>query len=183
MRVRLAPGLPRWLWYNKHMQVDFEGQRSTEKVICVFRRHILTSFRGFLFLLFMSIAGFLPILMWPDNQKMVFVWMIAVVIGLIGMGYSYILWYFSFYLLTNERLRQTRQKSLFKKTVVDLDLTKILSVSFGVPGMWGSIFGYGTILVQTSAGDLVLSTVKNPEEIHNQLQNAIHEANKEANKV
>ena len=49
--------------------------------------------------------------------------------------------------------------------------------------MWGSIFGYGTILVQTSAGDLVLSTVKNPEEIHNQLQNAIHEANKEANKV
>ena len=76
-----------------------------------------------------------------------------------------------------------KRKSLFKKTVVDLDLTKILSVSFGVPGMWGSIFGYGTILVQTSAGDLVLSTVKNPEEIHNQLQNAIHEANKEANKV
>ena len=88
--------------------------------------------------------------------------------------YSYILWHFSYYLLTNERLRQVRQKGLFKRTVVDLDLAKIMAVSYGVPGLMGNMFNYGTILVQTAAGDLILSRVSHPEEVHTELQNAAH---------
>jgi uncharacterized protein (DUF2062 family) len=100
----------------------------------------------------------------------------AVIVGLLGMGYSYLLWYFSFYIVTNQRLRQTRQKGLFKKTVGDLDLENIQSASFGVPGVFGSMFNYGTILIQTSAGDLVLSMVSHPETVYNEIENARHDA-------
>jgi hypothetical protein len=99
-----------------------------------------------------------------------------VVVGLLGLGYSYLLWYYSFYVITNQRLRQTRQKGLFKKTVVDLDLENIQSASFGVPGMFGAMFNYGTILIQTSAGDLVLSMVSHPETVYNEMENARHGA-------
>ena len=92
------------------------------------------------------------------------------------MGYSYLLWYFSFYIVTNQRLRQTRQKGLFKKTVVDLSLENIQSTSFGVPGLFGSMFDYGTILIQTGAGDLVLSMVSHPEKVYNEIENARHDA-------
>ena len=158
------------------MATTFEGQRTDEEVVYVFRRHILTSIKGFFFLIFMIAAGFVPMMIWPSEQNMVFVWMGIVIVGLLGMGYSYLLWYFSFYIVTNQRLRQTRQKGLFKKTVVDLDLENIQSASFGVPGVFGSMFNYGTILIQTSAGDLVLSMVSHPETVYNEIENARHDA-------
>lgn len=158
------------------MATTFEGQRTDEEVVYVFRRHILTSIKGFFFLVFMAVAGLAPMMIWPNEQYMVFVWMGFVIVGLLGMGYSYLLWYYSFYIVTNQRLRQTRQKGLFKKTVVDLDLENIQSASFGVPGMFGSMFNYGTILIQTSAGDLVLSMVSHPETVYNEIENARHDA-------
>ena len=158
------------------MATTFEGQRANEEIVYVFRRHILTSIKGLFFLIFMAAIGFFPQLMWPDNQMMIFVWMGAVIVGLLGMGYSYLLWYFSFYVVTNQRLRQTRQKGLFKKTVVDLSLENIQSTSFGVPGLFGSMFDYGTILIQTGAGDLVLSMVSHPEKVYNEIENARHDA-------
>lgn len=158
------------------MATTFEGQRANEEIVYVFRRHILTSIKGLFFLIFMAVIGFFPQLMWSDNQMMVFVWMGAVIVGLLGMGYSYLLWYFSFYIVTNQRLRQTKQKGLFKKTVVDLSLENIQSASFGVPGLFGSMFDYGTILIQTGAGDLVLSMVSHPEKVYNEIENARHDA-------
>ena len=35
--------------------------------------------------------------------------------------------------------------------------------------------GYGTIVIQTAVGDLVISMVKNSEKIYNDLQNLINE--------
>lgn len=158
------------------MASSFEGQREDEEVVYVFRRHILTSIKGLFFLVFMAVVGMAPMLIWPEKQNMIFVWMGFAVVGLLGLGYSYLLWYYSFYVITNQRLRQTRQKGLFKKTVVDLDLENIQSASFGVPGMFGAMFNYGTILIQTSAGDLVLSMVSHPETVYNEMENARHGA-------
>ena len=156
------------------MLMDFEGQRKGEEVICVFRRHIVTSIKGFLFFLVMIGVGFLPKIMWPDDDRMFVVWIVFVIVGLLGMIYSYILWHFSYYLVTNQRLRQVRQKGLFKRTVVDLELDNIQSISYGVPGMFGSMFDYGTILIQTGVGDLTLSMVSHPESVYNEIQNAKH---------
>lgn len=160
-------------------KLEFEGQRTGERVIFVFRRHIVTAGRGLLWLIVLTGLGFVPMILWPDNQMMVFLWMGMVGLGLLGLGYSYMLWYFSFYMITNERLRQTRQKGLFRKTVVDLDLANIQSVSYGVMGVFATMLNYGTILVQTVAGDLTLSVVGHPEEVYNKLQDAVHAAQRE----
>ena len=152
---------------------DFEGQREGEKVIMVFRRHILTTQRGWWFFIAVSLLGFVPVLIWNDVDQMIFVWMAFVLLGLLGWVYVYVLWYFSVYIVTNQRLRQVRQKSLFKRSVVDLSLQKIESVSCDVSGLRATMFGYGTLLVQTVAGDLVMSYVSCPEKVYNELQNAI----------
>ena len=163
------------------MSLDFDGQRPGEKVLFVFRRHFSTTRKGLFFLIIMTIIGFTPILIWRDIDWMVFIWMGFVLLGLLGWGYSYILWYFSLYVVTNQRLRQISQKGLFKKSVVDLGLDKIQSISYDIPGFFASMSGYGTILIQTMVGDLLISNVSKPEKVYNKLQNATKLAESEQN--
>lgn len=155
--------------------MEFEGQRESEEVIYVFRRHVLTAAKGFWWFVIVTALGLIPMFVWPDNGQMFFVWLAFLGVGLLGAAYSWMLWYFSFYIVTNERLRQTRQKGLFKKSVVDLELSNIINMSYGVNGLFATMFDYGSILIQTEAGDLVLSMVSHPETVYNELENTWHD--------
>ena len=154
-------------------ELHFDGQREGERVLFTFRRHFSTAKRGIFFLIFMTAAGVVPMFLWQNDVRMLWVLLGCIAVGLMGLGYSYLMWYFSIYIVTNERIRQILQKGLFKKSVVDLGLDKIQSVSVVTPGVMAGISGYGTILIQTGVGDLVISQVPKPEKIHNKLQNAI----------
>lgn len=149
----------------------FDGQREGENVKFVFRRHFLTAKKGFFFMVIMTALGALPMFIWHDNVNMFWFFVGMVVLGALGFLYSYILWYFSIYIVTDQRIRQISQKGFFKKTVVDLGLDRIQSISYGVPGIIAGIFGYGTILIQTGVGDLVISQVSKPAKIYDKLQN------------
>ena len=149
----------------------FDGQRDGEEVKFIFRRHIFTAKKGVIFMLFMVAAGVVPMVIWKDNINMFWFFVGMTIIGVLGCLYAYILWYFSLYIVTDQRIRQISQKGVFKKTVVDLGLDRIQSISYGVPGLFAGIFGYGTILIQTAAGDLVISQVSKPAKIYEKLQN------------
>ena len=156
----------------------FDGQREGEVVQFVFRRHLLTAKKGFTFLVIMFIVGLLPLLIWRGNPQIFWFFVGMLLIGIAGCLYSYLLWYFSVYIVTDQRIRQISQKGFFKKTVVDLGLDKIQSISYGVPGLIAGIFGYGTILIQTGVGDLVISEVKTPAKIYDKLQNVMKGSDK-----
>lgn len=155
--------------------MEFEGQREGEEVIYVFRRHAMTSIKGFLWLIVVTGLGLVPMFIWPGNGNLFFVWLAFLGVGIFGAAYSWMLWYFSFYIVTNERLRQTRQKGLFKKSVVDLELSNIQNMSYGINGVFATMFDYGSILIQTEAGDLVISMVSHPETVYNELENTWHD--------
>lgn len=153
----------------------FDGQREGEKVQFVFRRHFLTAKSGVIFLILMIMIGVGLTLLWPNNMMIFETFLVLILVGVLGFLYSYILWYFSIYIVTNQRIRQISQRGLFKKSVVDLGLDKIQSISYGVNGIRAGLMGYGTIVIQTAVGDLVISMVKNSEKIYNDLQNLINE--------
>lgn len=154
-------------------ELVFDGQREGEKVKFVFRRHFLTARKGLLWTIACLAIGTLPLFMWKGDRRMFWVFLVFVAVGLIGLFYSIILWYFSIYIVTDQRIRQVTQKGFFKKSVVDLGLDRIQSISYGVPGIIGGVFGFGTILIQTAVGDLVISMVPRPEKVYNKLQNLI----------
>lgn len=141
----------------------------------VFRRHFLTAKSGVIFLILMIMIGVGLTLLWPNNMMIFETFLTLILVGVLGFLYSYMLWYFSIYIVTNQRIRQISQRGLFKKSVVDLGLDKIQSISYGVNGIRAGLMGYGTIVIQTAVGDLVISMVKNSEKIYNDLQNLINE--------
>ena len=141
----------------------------------VFRRHFLTAKSGVIFLILMIMIGVGLTSLWPNNMMIFETFLALILVGILGFLYSYMLWYFSIYIVTNQRIRQISQRGLFKKSVVDLGLDKIQSISYGVSGIRAGLMGYGTIVIQTAVGDLVISMVKNSEKIYNDLQNLINE--------
>lgn len=153
----------------------FDGQREGEEVQFVFRRHFLTAKSGVIFLILMIMIGVGLTLLWPNNMMIFETFLALILVGVLGFLYSYMLWYFSIYIVTNQRIRQISQRGLFKKSVVDLGLDKIQSISYGVSGIRAGLMGYGTIVIQTAVGDLVISMIKNSEKIYNDLQNLINE--------
>ena len=113
---------------------------------------------------------------WQDPINLLLISMAGFVIGLVLFFYQWMGWYFSVYIVTTTRLRQVTQSGLFAKSVIDLGLTKIQNISYTIEGFTAAAFGFGTIVVQTYVGDLVLDKIHNPGAIYNRLQDAVRAA-------
>ncbi len=157
--------------------MEFEGQREGEEVELVFRRHILTAWRGIFGLVLIGAIGFIPMLIWRENQELFFLWLGFLAIGLVYALNVYMKWYFSYFLVTNQRLRQVKQEGFFRKEAVDLGLDKILTIKYKT-GVLGGIFGYGTLTLQTQVGEMVITMVRKPQKIYNILQDLANKVGK-----
>ena len=161
---------------KEQAQLDFEGQRPGEEVLFVFRRHIIAMRKGFYPFLIPLVVTAIPPLIWQDNLELFLLPLGGFILGLILFFYHFVLWYFTIYLVTNQRIRQVTQKGVFGKDVVELRLSKIQNISYNIPGFNGEILGYGTIVIQTFVGDLVIRYVEHPEKTYNKLQDAVSNA-------
>jgi uncharacterized membrane protein YdbT with pleckstrin-like domain len=152
--------------------LDFEGQRPNEKVLFIFRRHIIAMRKGFYLLLIPLVITSIPPLIWQSNLELFFLPLGGLILGIILFLYHYIMWYFTIYLVTNQRIRQVTQRGIFGKDVVELRLSKIQNISYTIPGFSGEVLGFGTIVIQTFVGDLIIRNVEHPEKTYNKLQDA-----------
>lgn len=159
---------------DKPKQLDFEGQRDGEKLLFVFRRHIIAMRKGFYMLAIPLIITAIPPLIWSSNLELFLLPLAGFIIGLILFFYHFIMWYFTIYIVTNQRIRQVTQRGFFGKDVIELRLSKVQNISYNIPGFTGEIFQFGTIVIQTFVGDLVINQVEHPDKIYNQLQDAVN---------
>ena len=157
----------------------FEGQHEGELLLFVFRRHIIAMRKGFYALLIPFAISSIPPLIWQDNLMLFLLPIGGLLLGLVLFSYYFVMWYFTVYIVTSERIRQVTQRGLFGKDVVELRLAKIQNISYNIPGFSGEIFKFGTIVIQTFVGDLVIHKVEHPSKIYNRLQDAVHQATKD----
>ncbi len=158
---------------KEEAQLDFEGQRPGEEVLFIFRRHIIAMRKGFYLLAIPVVITAIPPLIWQSNLELFLLPVGGLVLGLILFFYHYMMWFFTIYLVTNQRIRQVTQRGIFGKDVVELRLSKIQNISYNIPGFTGEMLGFGTIVIQTFVGDLVIRYVEHPEKTYNKLQDAV----------
>lgn len=161
-------------------QRDFDGQREGEELLFVFRRHIIAMRKGFYLFLIPFALSSLPVFVWSTVLEVYWIPLGGFVLGLVLFSYHFLMWYYTVFIVTDQRLRQVTQHG-FGKDVVELNLSKIQNISYNVPGFSGEVFGFGTIIIQTYVGDLVISKVEHPETIYNKLQDAVAAASREGN--
>lgn len=130
--------------------------------------------KGLYLWLILIFLGTLPLLIFFDNPAMLWVLLGAFLLGGLVFFYHWIGWYFTVYIITSERVRLVTQKGLFGKTVIELPLEKVQNISMAIPGFTGELFKYGTIVLQTMVGDLVMDRIYKPESVYNLIQNSTH---------
>lgn len=160
------------------VEKQFDGQRDDEELLFIFRRHVIAMRKGFYEVLGAVVITSIPPLIWQSNLELFLLPVAGLVIGLVLFWYQWMMWYFTVYIVSDQRLRQVTQRGFFGKDVVELQLSKIQNISYNVPGFSGEIFGYGTLVIQTFVGDLVIHNVEHPDRIYNKLQDAVIVASK-----
>ena len=145
----------------------------------MFRRHIIAMRKGFYLLLIPMALSALPFLIWQDNLDLLWVFVGGFGLGLVVFFYHFLMWFYTYYIVSDQRIRQITQHGFFGKDVVELRLSKIQNISYNIPGFFGEVFKFGTIVIQTFVGDLVIRNVENPDEIYNKLQDAVALSSKE----
>ena len=146
----------------------FVGQQDGEEIQLVLRRHHSVMARGLVMAGLVLAISAAPLLVW----KLQWLWLVflaGLLLAVIIVFNTWIKWYYGVYIVTNRRVRQQIQRGLFHKTTIDVYLDKVQNISYNISGLKGSLLGYGTILLRTMAGDMMMTKIANCEEVYNQL--------------
>ena len=116
----------------------FSTQNDTETIIKVVNRHPITLFRdafGSIVLFFLSLA----VMVFAFGLAYVLIFaFIFFLFSIVGFFYSYFTWERDKYIITDQRIVDVDQISLFTKSQKETMLDKIQDVTFKIKG-----FGYG----------------------------------------
>jgi len=155
----------------------FADQLDDEEMLFMFRKHPIVMRRGLVFGMLGPLFGVIPAAVRPELG---FGWFFGGLIGGFVLGGliflpAWINWYYSVFIVTDQRLIQITQRGLFRRSFVDLGLNQIQSLNYEVNGLQATLLGYGTILVQTYMGDLVIHDVHHPARIYKKLITVLKE--------
>jgi hypothetical protein len=147
----------------------FEDQFDDEEVLFVFRKHPIVMRRGLIIGLLMVLLGTVPSLFKPEYSVYLIGLACGLLVGALIILPSWIGWYFSVFIVTDQRLIQITQKGLFHRSVIDMGLNQIQMVNYQVSGLQETLLGFGTIMMQTFVGDLIIHEIHHPANIQKKL--------------
>lgn len=155
----------------------FDDQFDNEEVLYVFRKHPVVMRRGLIVGSLGLLAGPLYTLILtyvhPDTPPTLTFFYLSFVVSVVIAGVlffpSWMSWHFSVFIVTDQRFIQITQKGFFNRSVVDMGLNQIQMVNYEVKGLQETLLGYGTIMMQTFVGDLVIHYIHHPARIQKRL--------------
>lgn len=147
----------------------FADQLDDEEVLLVFRKHPIVMRRGLVLAMLAILLGTIPALIKPEYSYFFGGLLGGFIIGGLVFLPSWIAWYYSIFIVTNQRLIQITQKGFFHKSVVDVGINQIQMVNYEISGLQETLLGFGTIMMQTYLGDLVIHDVYHPAKIQKKL--------------
>lgn len=161
----------------------FADQFDDEEVLAVFRKHPIVMRKG---LVLGSIGPLLGVIPAAIKPELGFGWFfgglaIGMLVGLLLFFPSWIAWHYSIFIVTDQRFIQITQKGLFHRSVVDIGLQQIQMVNYEVAGLQQTALGFGTIMMQTYMGDLVIHDMHHPAKIQKKLIHILREKGVMAN--
>jgi hypothetical protein len=153
----------------------FSDQFDDEDVLYVFHKHPIMMRKGLIFGMLAILLGVLPSLIKPEYSVFFGGLVGGAVLGVLVFLPGWISWHFSVFIITNQRLIQITQRGLLHRSVVDMGLSQIQMVNYEVSGLEQTLLGFGTIVMQTLVGDLVIHEIHHPAKIQKKILEILRE--------
>jgi hypothetical protein len=159
--------------------MQFELQPG-EIILATFRKHWLLfaiEIVGYVILFFVPFAlSAFPSFPLIANNVAVFLgslWMLVIILKLFVSWTNY---YLDVWVITNMRLVDIEQKSLFNRKSSTLELDAIEDITIHLNGFFENIINYGTLSVQTAGHiqEFLINDIAGPEEAKQVIYNAQH---------
>lgn len=158
----------------------FDDQMEDEEVLYVFKKHPVVMRKGIIAWAVVVLIGplytvALSIIYENNPEKypsptFFFVALIAsLLVSVLALIPSYINWNFSVFIMTDQRFIQITQKGFFHRSVVDIGLNQIQMINYEVSGLEETLLGFGTIMMQTYMGELLIHDVHHPAKIQKRM--------------
>lgn len=159
-------------------QKYFDDQFDDEEVLFVFRKHPIVMRKGLILFSFGPLLGVLPATIKPTLGFPVFFGGLAagLLLGALLFAPGWIAWFYSVFIVTDQRFIQITQKGLFHRSVVDIGLPQIQMVNYEVAGLEETMLGFGTIMMQTYMGELLIHDVHHPAHIQKKMLKILRES-------
>ena len=153
----------------------FADQYDDEEVLMVFNQHPVVMRKGLIYGMLAIAAGTIPSFIEPTMTMLYLGLLGGFTLGGLIFFPSWMRWHFSVYIVTDRRFIDQTYKGLFRKKVVDIDLRQIQMVNYEVNGLQETLLGFGTMVVHTLMGDLVIKDLHHPAKVQKELLKILRE--------
>ncbi len=157
------------------------SQKEDEKALLVLHKHwfyfikplfkFLTIFI-FPLLVLTWLFGFGDIIQSTFFSIIYFLWLL---VGLTYLFYEWMIWYYDVYIITNKRIVDIEQRSLFSRSVSEASLGKVQDITYQIEGVFATFLNFGTVKIQTAgaSGIINLEGIANPEAVASKISQAV----------
>ncbi len=169
-------------FFEKPEHISFFEQDADENIVLFLRRHWFTNVGWIVTALLLIL---LPFFLATLSAYAVFQLPISIPLNILQGAlllwymiiFSYILesflsWYFNIYIVTNKHLVQVQFDSLLSRKVIQSQLEDIQGVSAGIKGIFGSLFNFGDVHIETAAyhENILFTKVPFPDIVANTIE-------------
>lgn len=147
---------------------QFDEQLDGEEIIVISNNHIVVLRKTLIASLLIITVSVVPFSVFL-HLWLLWVFLAGFLLSALVFFYNWIGWHFSYFAITNLRVLQVSQKGFFKRAVSEISLDKIQNVNYSVDGLQQHLLHFGTVTIQTYAGDLKFVNIEKPQEFHERL--------------
>jgi len=153
-------------FFYQHYSKDL---KDGEELVTILHKHPLTLAKP---MFKVALWGLLPVLIllgflsYGNSSLWLQLGFFVVLVSALSYGFfEWFTWYNDVYILTNEKIINIEQNSLFHRTVSETTWDKVQDVTFEVKGVLSTLFDFGSIHVQTAGAKDVIefTSIAHPE--------------------
>lgn len=169
---------------NSNLDKDFKGQRHDETVIVILQKHWFVLAwplaKGVLLIL---LALILPSIgktgYYIFNSGVIgFIYFAWLVFWASYLAYEYLNWYKDRFVITDQRIINIDQKSLFSRKVSEIELDKIQDIFHEIIGTFATAMDFGAVVLQSAGNSIRLESIAKPAELQDMIVRLVKEATK-----
>ena len=166
----------------KYSKYTFDDKKPYENVLLLLYRHwfiIFIKFLGLVLILFLPLILYLTLNSYFSyfadfGSIFWFLYMLYILIWWLAMFYSLTMYLLDIWLITDHRVIDSEQHGFFRRSISELNLSKIQDISVYVKGFIPTLLDFGNLEIQTAGSEIkfIFKQIPHPKEVKDLIMEA-----------